>query len=63
VTKNPAQAAALRVFGAINSGVVEYIKLILVLGLILALAFVVLRFGLPRLAGAHNLADARRFAL
>jgi len=54
--------------GAINSGVVEYIKLILVLGLILALAFVVLRFGLPRLAGAHNLAPgviqvAARYAL
>ena len=54
--------------GAINSGVVEYIKLVLVLGVILALAFVVLRLGLPRLAAAHNLAPgviqvAARYAL
>ena len=54
--------------GAINSGVMEYLKLVLVLGLILALAFVVLRIGLPRLAVAHNLAPgviqvAARYAL
>ena len=43
---------------AVNSGVMEYIKLVLVLGLILALAFVVLRLGLPRTAIGHNLASS-----
>jgi flagellar biosynthetic protein FliO len=41
--------------GAINSGVLEYLKLVLVLGLILALAFVVLRVVLPRVTGVRTL--------
>ena len=41
--------------GALNFGVLEYLKLVLVLALILVLAFVVLRMVLPRIAGARTL--------
>jgi flagellar biosynthetic protein FliP len=41
--------------GAIDMGVLDYLKLVLVLGFILALAFLVLRVGLPRITGARNL--------
>jgi len=45
-----------REIGAISSSGMEYLKLLLVLGFILVLAFVALRLGLPRLAGARPLA-------
>ena len=41
--------------GAINIGVLDYLKLVLVLGLILALAFIVLRVGLPGITGVRKL--------
>jgi flagellar biosynthetic protein FliO len=41
--------------GAINIGVLDYLKLVLVLGLILALAFLVLRIGLPGIARVRKL--------
>ena len=44
----------LKDISAINFGLLEYLKLILVLGLILALAFFVLRVALPRITGPNN---------
>ena len=45
-----------REIGAIGSSGMEYLKLVLVLTLILVLAFVVLRLGLPRVAGVRQVA-------
>lgn len=44
----------LKDIDAINLGMLDYLKLMLVLGLILALAFFVLRVALPRIAGPNN---------
>src|SRR5215471_20800103 len=41
--------------GAVNIGMQDYLKLVLVLGLILALAFIVLRVGLPGITGVRKL--------
>jgi flagellar protein FliO/FliZ len=41
--------------GAINSGILDYLKLLLVLGFILALAFITLRMVLPRITGSRAL--------
>jgi flagellar biosynthetic protein FliO len=54
--------------GAINSGALDYLKLVLVLGLILVLAFVVLRLILPRMMAGRTVAPgaievAARYAL
>ena len=45
-----------REIGAISSSPMEYLKLVLVLGFILVLAFFVLRLGLPRVAGVRQVA-------
>jgi flagellar biosynthetic protein FliO len=45
---------APRDIGAIGTSGWEYLKLVLVLGLILALAFLVLRVGLPLMTGVRN---------
>jgi flagellar biogenesis protein FliO len=46
---NPAQD-----IGSINSELLSYFKLIVVLGLILVLVFVGLRYGLPRMSGMRQ---------
>jgi len=47
---------AKNVSGIGSSGLLEYLKLLFVLGLVLALAFVVLRIGLPRIRGVQRVA-------
>ena len=49
---NPAQE-----IGSINSELFAYFKLLLVLGLILVLVFVGLRYGLPRMSGLRQLSS------
>ena len=46
-----------REIGSISSELVDYVKLILTLALVLVLAFVGLRFWLPRITGLRNIAS------